>query len=220
MFASLHLKSRSNGMDKIILSRKDIEFVLKWRNEHKDLVRVGVNPLRAVKIICTDSGITLTAINDGTVLSIGINQSGKSLGRIEFRPIANGMFQKIKDKAKISEENKQSVLTVYISVMALLVFGRSTIKTPEPKEAKTASYPKKLTKRSKKCKTSGVTYILTYSGKEPRIGIKGSHGSPQGIFSVRGHYRRCKSGKVIWIAQYTKGTGKKTDKSYRIGRID
>lgn len=207
-------------MDKIILSQKDIEFVLKWRDEHKDLVRVGVNPLRAVKIICTDSGITLTAINDGTVLSIGINRSGESLGRIEFRPMANGMFKKISDKAKISEEDKQSVLTVYSSVMALLVFGRSTIKAPEPKEDKTVSHSKKLTKRSKKNKPSGVTYILTCSGKEPHIAIKGSHSSPRGIFSVRGHYRRYKSGKVIWIAQYTKGTGRKTDKSYRIGRTD
>lgn len=207
-------------MDKIILSRKDIEFVLKWRDEHKDLVRVGVNPLRAVKIICTDSGITLTAINDGAVLSIGINRSGESLGKIEFRPMANGMLEKIRDKAKINEEDKQSVLTVYSSVMALLVFGRSTIKAPEPKEEKAATYSKKLTKRSKKSKRSGVTYILTSFGKEPHIAVKGSHSSPQGVFSVRGHYRRYKSGKVIWIAQYMKGTGRKTDKSYRIGRTD
>ena len=67
------------------------------------------------------------------------------------------MFKKIRDKAKISEENKQSVLTVYSSVMALLVFGRSTIKAPEPKEEKAATNSKKLTKRSKKSKPSGVT---------------------------------------------------------------
>lgn len=120
----------------------------------------------------------------------------------------------------VSEENKRSVLTVYSSVMALFVFGRSTIKAPEPKEEKAVTHSKKLTKRSKKSKPSGVTYILTYSGKEPHIATKGSHSSPQGMFSVRGHYRRYKSGKIIWIAQYTKGTGRKTDKSYRIGRTD
>lgn len=134
--------------------------------------------------------------------------------------MANGMLEKIRDKAKISEEDKQSVLTVYSSVMALLVFGKSTIKAPEPKEEKAATYSKKLTKRSKKSKRSGVTYILTSFGKEPHIAVKGSHSSPQGVFSVRGHYRRYKSGKVIWIAQYMKGTGRKTDKSYRIGRTD
>ncbi len=207
-------------MDKIVLRQKDIEFALKWRDEHKELVRMGVSPMRAIKIICTDSGITLTAIREAVDLRIGINQNGKSLGSLEFEFLNNGMFRKTKDTAKISDEDKQSVLTVYSSVMALIVFGKSTVEIPEPKERKNASGSKKLTKKPKKRKRSGVTYILTCSGKEPHIAIKGSHSSPQGIFSVRGHYRRYKSGKVIWIAQYTKGTGKKADKSYRIGRMD
>lgn len=117
-------------------------------------------------------------------------------------------------------QNKQSVLTVYASVMALMVFGRSDLKTPEHKERQTVSSSKKLRKKPKKSKCSGVTYILTRSGKEPHIAVKGSHSNPQGMFSVRGHYRKYKSGKVIWIAQYTKGTGKRADKTYRIGRID
>lgn len=32
-----------------------------------------------------------------------------------------------------------------------------------------------------------------------------SHKSPEGIFSVRGHFRRYKDGKVIWIDEYLKG---------------
>ena len=207
-------------MDKIVLSREDIEFVLKWRDEHKEFVRLGVNPLRTVKIICPDSGFTLTAIREAVDLRIGITQNGKSLGSLEYEFLNNGMYRMTKDKAKISNEDKQSVLTVYASVMALIVFGKSTAEMPETKEYQTASSSKKLTKRSKKSKRSGVTYILTCSGKEPHIAVKGSHSSPQGVFSVRGHYRRYKSGKVIWISQYTKGTGKKADKYYRIGRTD
>lgn len=207
-------------MDKIVLSRKDIEFILKWRDEHKELVRLGVNPLKAVKIVCPDSGYTLTAIREAFDLHIGINQNGKSLGSLEYEFFNNGMWRMTKDKAKISNEDKQSVLTVYASVTALIAFGRSTVETPKQKERQTARGSKRLTKKPKKGKRSGVTYILTCSGKEPHIAIKGQHSSPQGIFSVRGHYRRYKSGKVIWIAQYTKGTGKKADKTYRIGRTD
>lgn len=207
-------------MDKIVLSREDIEFVLKWRDEHKEFVRLGVNPLRTVKIICPDSGFTLTAIREAVDLRIGITQNGKSLGSLEYEFLNNGMYRMTKDRAKISSDDKQSVLTVYASVMALMVFGRSDLKTPEHKERQTVSSSKKLTKKPKKNKRSGVTYILTCSGKEPHIAVKGSHSSPQGVFSVRGHYRRYKSGKVIWIAQYTKGTGKRADKTYRIGRMD
>lgn len=207
-------------MDKIVLSREDIEFVLKWRDEHKEFVRLGVNPLRAVKIICPDSGFTLTAIREAVDLRIGITLNGKSLGSLEYEFLNNGMYRMTKDNTKISNEDKQSVLTVYASVMALMVFGRSTAERLEQKDRQTASSSKKLTKKPKKSKCSGVTYILTRSGKEPHIAVKGSHSSPQGIFSVRGHYRKYKSGKVIWIAQYTKGTGKRADKTYRIGRID
>lgn len=123
-------------MDKIVLNQKDIEFVLKWRDEHKELVRLGVNPLGAVKIICTDSRFTLTAIRKAVDLHIGINQNGKSLGYLEYEFLNNGMYSMTKDRAKISSDDKQSVLTVYASVMALMVFGRSDLKTPEHKEAK------------------------------------------------------------------------------------
>lgn len=34
------------------------------------------------------------------------------------------------------------------------------------------------------------------------------HKSPEGIFSVRGHFRRYQSGKVIWIDEYLKGIEK------------
>lgn len=33
----------------------------------------------------------------------------------------------------------------------------------------------------------------------------GSHRSPNGIFSVRGHFRKYKNGKIIWIDEYLKG---------------
>lgn len=36
-----------------------------------------------------------------------------------------------------------------------------------------------------------------------------AHRSPEGVFSVRGHFRKYKSGKVIWIDEYLKGTDEK-----------
>lgn len=33
----------------------------------------------------------------------------------------------------------------------------------------------------------------------------GSHRSPEGVFSVRGHFRHYQDGKVIWIDEYLKG---------------
>lgn len=36
----------------------------------------------------------------------------------------------------------------------------------------------------------------------------GRHRSPEGVFQVRGHFRRYKTGKVIWIDGFMKGVDK------------
>jgi hypothetical protein len=33
-------------------------------------------------------------------------------------------------------------------------------------------------------------------------------------FGVRGHYRRYKSGKTVWVRPFVKGAGNKNDKEY------
>lgn len=39
----------------------------------------------------------------------------------------------------------------------------------------------------------------------------GRHRSPEGVFQVRGHFRRYQTGKVIWIDGYLKGVDKIDD---------
>lgn len=202
-------------MDKIKLSTEDIEFILKWRDEHKDLVRFGASPLKAVKIVCYETGYTITAVRNGRELSFGINQNGRSLGKLVFDTSAGGMYVMTKNTTKLSDEDRQSVITVYASTMAILVFGRTTIRSEE-NDARELRPPKKNKKRPQKSKRSGYTYILSRRGKEPTLMAKGTHRSPSTEFSVRGHFRHYKSGKVIWIEEFVKGSGKRSDKTYKI----
>ena len=203
-------------MDKIRLSTADIEFILQWRDEHKDLVRLGMSPLKAVKIVCFESGYTITAVRDGKLLNFGINQLGMSLGKLVFETLDNGMCELVKNTTKLQSEERQAVLTVYSSAMALLIFGRATIRQDVRDVREIVS--KKPKKASNKSKRPGYTYILGRSGNEPHLMVKGSHSSPSGMFSVRGHFRHYKNGKVIWITEYTKGCGKKKDKTFKVGR--
>ena len=205
-------------MDKIRLSSEDIEFILQWRDEHKDLVRLGMSPLKAVKIVCYESGYTITAVREGKLLNFGINDRGKSLGKLVFETLGNGMCSLVKNTTKLQNEDRQAVLTVYSSAMALLIFGRATIQRDETDVREVV--PHKPKKTSKKSQRKGYTYILGRSGNEPHLMVKGSHSSPSGMFSVRGHFRHYKSGKVVWIAEYTKGCGKKKDKTYKVGKRD
>jgi len=202
-------------MDKILLSTKDIEYLLKWRDEHQDLVRRHDCPIRAVKIVCTESGFVLTAIREKRELSISVTQNGVKTGKLLFEMMPFGMLRLTKNKTRLPQDDVQSVLTVYCSLMAMLVHGGYRDETAEPEKEKKAPNKNKGGSRPKK-KTSGITYILhTKSGV--RIAPQGSHKSPSGTFSVRGHYRRYKSGKVIWIDEYTKGDGRKKAKVYKLG---
>lgn len=201
-------------MDKILLSAKDIEYLLKWRDEHQDLVRRHDCPLAAVKIVCTESGFVLTAIRDNKELSIGVTQGGTKVGKLVFAILPFGMMALAKNKGNIPKDDVQSVLTVYCSLMALLVHGGYREEPSENAEQRRQTH-KNSSNRPKK-KSGGVTYILHTKGGT-RIAPKGSHRSPSGTFSVRGHYRRYKSGKVIWINEYKKGEGKKKERTYKLG---
>ena len=203
-------------MNKILLSNKDVEFIFQWKDEHKDLVRLGANPIKAIKIICTESRHIITGVRDGSILRLTVNHNGISLGSITFEILYGGLFRLVKDKTKLCEEDRQSVLSLYCSVMALIVFGNETVDLPQPKKKKLAHHQEKK-RPSHKAQSNGITYILNMRSGEPRISAKGSHKSPNGIFSVRGHYRHYKNGKVVWIEEYAKGHGKKKDKTYKVG---
>lgn len=205
-------------MDKIRLSSEDIEFILRWRDENPHLVRLGMSPRKAVKIVCYETGYTITAVRDGNRLNFVINHNGKSLGKIVFEKIGGGLCSLVEDKTKISAEDRQAVLTVYSSTMALLVFGNTTI-SQEPIETREL-LPKQSRNKSQKRNKKGFTYILTRTANGPSLKIEGSHNSPQGEFSVRGHFRHYKNGKVIWIAEFTKGCGKRKDKTYKVGKAE
>ena len=82
--------------------------------------------------------------------------------------------------------------------------------TPEPGPKPSSS------KRPTKRKSKRTTYILRSINGALSAVPRGSHASPRGIFTVRGHYRHYKSGKVVWIAEYKKGTGKRKSKTYKV----
>lgn len=123
------------------------------------------------------------------------------------------------NKEKLNHLYTMDLLTLYCSVMALLVFGAEEINPDNLVEkARTTAVHKKNQKKKIKKKDS-ITYILSRKvGKKPSIKAKGSHNSPSESFSVRGHFRHYKNGRVIWIDSYIKGKEKSThhDKTYKL----
>lgn len=201
-------------MDKVELSNEDMIALLEWRDEHKNLVRSLPAPLKAVEIICKDSGYRIKGIRTMTTLELTVFKGYENLGRGLFDIREDGVLVKKKGKYKFNEENFKSCLTTYCSVMALMTFGNDDIQYEPCQETRTA---RKASNKPSQRHLPRTTYILRRTAGTNLELSRGSHASPRGIFSVRGHYRHYKSGKVIWIPEYKKGTGKKKSKTYKVG---
>lgn len=205
-------------MDKLILTREDVTALIAWRDEHKAEVRSHPASLRALEIIAPEVGWSLKGIRDGDNLRLHANQSGQSLGYCQFTRLPNGFWSATKNRMQTSQEHLQSLLSIYCVVMAVMAYGWQKPDEDEEPEGKPERKPsKKAKKRAKPKAGKPITYIIRRANGAVTVAPKGSRARPRGEFSVRGHYRHYRSGKVIWIAEYRKGTGKKKSKTYKMG---
>ena len=110
---------------------------------------------------------------------------------------------------------------MYFALMALIVYGDDVQYTEQELDiidSITTEKPKaKPAQKQTHIKRDNVIYLFN---KEPSgklsVKRKGERRSPHGQFNVRGHFRHLKGGKVIWIAEYKKGTGAKKNKTYKL----
>ena len=202
-------------MDKVELSVKDIEALLKWRDQHPQEIKSHPAPLKAVEIVMPHNGYRIKGIREGDQLRLHLSQNGTQLGNCRFVRRPDGMWASTRNRMQVGRDDLQAVLTVYCSVMALMAYGRREVEpqdtTPEPGSKPSPS------KRPTKRKSKRTTYILRSINGALSAVPRGSHASPRGIFTVRGHYRHYKSGKVVWVSEYQKGTGKRKGKTYKSG---
>lgn len=202
-------------MDKVELSVADIEALLAWRDQHQNEVRSHPAPLKAVEIVMPHNGYCIKGIRDGQRLRLHLRQWNTQLGNCEFVRRPDGMWASVKNRMKVEKDDLQSVLTVYCSVMALMAYGRR--EKPDQEEPREIRQKSPHQKRQMKKQGKRTTYILRSINGTLSTVPRGSHASPSGIFTVRGHYRHYKSGKVVWVDEYKKGTGKQKGKTYKIG---
>lgn len=201
-------------MDKILLSSKDIETLLKWRDHNADKVRQNAAPFKAIMLEFPETKINIKAYNDAGKIAFYLQVDGNKAGKITGQQLPGGLFQEKKNTTKLKKDDVQSIITVYASLMAFIVYHEPEIAAA--RQDKRQDKNKKSGKAKQKQRKNSVTYLFNSSGSGPRIHPRGHHSSPAGVFTVRGHYRHYKNGKTAWIAPYTKGSGASKGKTYKL----
>ena len=207
-------------MDKVIFKIKDVDALLAWRDNHPDLVRSLPMPLKALEFIFPESGWSFKAIREKEFITFHPALHGKPVGKMKLRVCPGGKLAMVKRDNILKGEDVETIITVYCSTMALMVYGNgsrvvettpSLVVSQKPTEARESVSSGKKGKDTR----NSVTYILRATRDGVAAIPQGSHASPSREFSVRGHFRHYKSGKVVWVDEYRKGTDQKKKKSKR-----
>ena len=196
-------------MDKIIMHSQDVDTLLKWRDNNAELVRRNAAPFKGIMLEFPDTHINIKAYNDGGKITFYLYINGEKAGKIAGIQLPGGLFKETKNTTKLNKEDKQSIITVYASLMAYIVYNKPETAADAPRQ-RGQHTTKSGVQRSKK----GKIYIFSKHSTGPRIQPRGHHSRPAGVFSVRGHYRHYKNGKTVWIKPYRKGNGAHNDKTY------
>lgn len=219
-------------MNSIVLSQDEVVRIFQWRDAHTDLVRSNPNPMSGLKIVCKDTGITINGTRKSDVLLLQIYVNKKHVGDIKFKFLLRDSGQKftyakiIRDTTKMFvTDDKRSMLSLWCSLMAMMVYGEveQSKVTDKQDDAETSTEPtpkpKKHGKKTpRKTPYNHITYILkSHTSKQNGSGEKRHYTKSSMQFSVRGHYRHYKSGKVVWISEYQKGSGEQISRTYKLG---
>lgn len=210
-------------MDKILVTQKDLDFLMQWRDSHKDLVRTIPAAFKGINIVNKEIGLNVKCIREGDILTFYPFYRNATLGKFQCRILSSG-YSIANQQLLTAKDGKQadvhSIMTVYASLMAFIVYGKEETDRQVVGFKPKAIPVSKLTKSKRKRASNSITYIFTKGNNIVGNGkIITGRRKPQIAFTVRGHFRKYKSGKQVWINQFTKGTGKTKNKNYKLGGL-
>ena len=113
-------------MDRIILTTQDVETLLKWRDNNAELVRRNSAPFKGIVLEFPETNIIIKAYNDAGKIAFYIQVNGEKAGKITGRQLPGGFFKARKNTTKLKSDDVQSIITVYASLMAFIVYRDPT----------------------------------------------------------------------------------------------
>ena len=206
-------------MDKIVVTPDDIDKINELYEGEKGLSpKILRIPIDDVEILYGDMSARVYH-KDGK-FTIYVEVERKKKGKIILKKETDGSFVFTKNTLNIGNaiDNKDfadQIIALYLSIMVYMVDGGFEEVDVTESNGNITNESHKLLKGNVKTRIAPrKTYITRKRYRKKPNG--GHHASHQGEFSVRGHYRHYKSGEVVWIEPFVKGTGVKKDKTYKL----
>ncbi|MDL2248641.1 hypothetical protein LJB89_02990 [Tyzzerella sp. OttesenSCG-928-J15] len=216
-------------MDTILMSTENTLTVNQWWNEysekHPQWMMHFQTPMTAIRIEHTDRHLALEVKREYPVgYAMTIRESNNNIIKASMCIIQG------KSEARLCVMNKirkdkiglvQKAIEYYLRIMLYIANHQPDIKQSEYRPDCTKLSRKERRAIEREEYKNPVTYIfktskngmtLTNQNQE-----KSHHASPSCSFNVRGHWRTYKTGRRIWVNEYTKGKGKPhKDKLYML----
>ena len=197
-------------MARIEISREDCKRLLGWRDSHKDKVRSYIPAFDSSVIVVSDDEEKLHTIiraeenNQLFTVLFRVSVGGDLLLKFLWHRIsqkADVFLSKLPDREK--EENIQSAVSVYASIMAYI---------SEKRPVEYVSLDKKIFSKkecAKKSRIQNSESIVVKNSSPIRKNInnqppKRSYTKPTKAVNVRGFVRHYKNGKVVYIKPFTR----------------
>ena len=197
-------------MARIEISREDCKRLLRWRDSHKEQVRSYVPAFDSSVIVVSDDEESLHTIiraeenNQLFTVLFRVSVGGDLLLKFLWHRISQKVdvfLSKLPDREK--EENIQSAVSVYASIMAYM---------NEKRPIEYVSLNKKISLKkecTKKSRIQNSESIVVKNSSPIRKNInnqpsKRSYTKPTKAVNVRGFVRHYKNGKVVYIKPFTR----------------
>lgn len=196
-------------MDIIHIDAASYDKLMNWQEENRELVK-AIAPynkyyFRRAEVVFTDSNIVGYFDFKRDLLRLRIKRNKKQIANCHIVPTPDDFdndygiyFDLMVNDESLPYDDACKVIQVvantYIAYNALLIYGNLVDGSSITPRARTEGGDKHY-------------FLKEYDNKIYAVSSH-AHRSPEGVFSVRGHFRKYKSGKVIWIDEYLKGTDK------------
>lgn len=194
-------------MDIIHIDAASYDKLMNWQEENRELVK-AIAPynkyyFRRAEVVFTDSNIVGYFDFKRDLLRLRIKRNKKQIANCHIVPTPDDFdndygiyFDLMVNDESLPYDDACKVIQVvantYIAYNALLIYGNLVDGSSITPRARTEGGDKHY-------------FLKEYDNKIYAVSSH-AHRSPEGIFSVRCHFRKYKSGKVIWIDEYLKGT--------------